>query len=430
MKREDVTLQYVSECIKSLYLYKPYFGYTLSRLKRVIDSKNSAEESPLGLICVSAPKMTLFINADFFARTADIAFHKMMLEHEIAHIGMLHFYRFKLIYEDVTTTDTERHIVNIACDVAVDQMNHCLADKNGFTFPTLENTSKAFKVALEPKQHAEYYYKMLMESDKAKQNMQNEQDFRDALNQAVKGYGDALKQTKQAHDQGFKDAKTHEMPAKLKEALRHACKLQEKKDKTNGVGKGESILDLLPQETSQYDREIWKKLIDKNIGDEIVADINYMFGRPSRRNADSFHWRKHQTRAKVVYFGFDTSASVDDRAIARFLGYASKGLRANSCQATLILCDYEIQDVRKVHSIKMGAEFKVQGRGGTDLRHILDYIEKNEKDPKTARLILFTDGETPWRYSVVKTSVVYTPNHSKLEEGIISSAVMEATLAD
>lgn len=430
MKREDVTLQYVSECIKSLYLHKPYFGYTLSRLKRIIDYKFAAEESPLGLICVSAPKMTLFINADFFARTSSLDFHKQMLEHEIGHIGMLHFYRFKLIYDDPATTDTEKHIVNIAMDVAVDQMNHCLMEKDGFTFPTLENTSKAFKVALEPKQHAEYYYKMLMQSDKAKQNMQDEQKFREALNEAVKGYGDALAQVKQAHDGGFKDAKTHEMPAKLKEALRHARKLQEQKDKKAGVGKGESILDLLPQETAQYDREIWKKLIDKNVGDDIVADVDHMFGRPSRRDENSFHWKRHQTRAKVVYFGFDTSASVDDRAIARFLGYASKGLRANSCQATLILCDYEIQDVRKVRSIKMGAEFKVVGRGGTDLRHILDYIEKNEKNPKTARLILFTDGETPWRNSVVRTSVVYTPHHSKLEEGIIASAVMEATLED
>ena len=430
MKREDVTLQYVSECIKSLYIHKPYFGYTLSRLKRMIDHKNSAEESPLGLISVSAPKMTLFVNADFIARTESLDFHKMMLEHEISHIGMLHFYRFKLIYEDENTTMTERHIVNIACDVAVDQMNHCLSDKNGFTFPTLENTSKAFKVALEPKQHAEYYYKMLMQSDKAKKNIQNEQDFINALNQAVKGYGDSLKQIKQGHDQGFKDAKTHEMPAKLKEALRHARKLQESKDRKAEVGKGESILDMLPQETNQYDRDIWKKLVDKNIGDEIVADVNYMFGRPSRRNENSFHWRKHQTKAKTVYFGFDTSASVDDRMIARFLGYASKGLRSNSCQATLIICDYEIQDVRKIRSIKMGAEFQVKGRGGTDLRHILDYIEKNEKDPKTARLILFTDGETPWRDSVVRTSVVYTPNHTPLVEGVIASAVMEPTLND
>ncbi len=430
MTSEQITQDYISGIIKSLLIFKPYYGYALSRLERKIEHI-PCDESRFGTLCVSAQDMTIWVNAEFMAETGDPEFHSHCFEHEVCHIALKHFERFRLIMEDENTTDVEKHIVNIAMDLAINEIIKFIDSYGRHTFSTLKNITKAFNVELEPMQTAEWYYRKLMETDVAKKNINDEEKFIEALKEVLKDIDKMLRNLKKTHEKCFNDHKIRPVPSKLREMLREGASRQRTFDRKRGVGKGDSILDFIPAEVNQYDREVWKKLVDKNLGDELVAEVDIMWGRPSRRRDDSLWWNKHQTHAKTLYVGFDTSASVvcdDDRMVSRMLGYLSRGLRSNNCDATLILCDDGIQEVRRIRSVSLGKEFKLMGAGGTDLRKILEYIEKNDKTPKLARLILFTDGETPWRESVVRTSVVYTPKHEKLKGNIMSWAVMEPTL--
>lgn len=432
MRMEDVTYDYVSGLIKSLLIFKPYYGYTLSRLERRIEYI-PYKESRFGTMCVSAQDMRILVNADFIARTVDREFHMLAMEHEVCHISLRHFPRFELIRGDPEVTATEMHIVNIAMDIAINEIIGFPDEKGDFKFSTLSYARRMFREDLEPLMTAEWYYRKIMETDIVKDNIKDERAFLEALDKIIEGMSDHLRSVERAHGSCFEESKIRPIPSKLKEIMEEGARRQKTMERSRGVGKGESVLDFLPVEVDQYDKDIWKKLVDKHLGDELVADVDMMWGRPSRRREDSMWWNRHQTVAKTLYIGFDTSASVvcgDDRLVSRLLGYLSRGLRSNHCRATLILCDDGIQEVRIVRSIPMSKEFKIPGSGGTDLRKILDYIEANDKNPKMARLILFTDGQTPWRDSPVRTSVVYTPDHDKLKGDIMSWAVMRPTLED
>ena len=125
-----------------------------------------------------------------------------------------------------------------------------------------------------------------------------------------------------------------------------------------------------------------------------------------------------------VYVGIDSSASVDDASLDVFISTVNEALRKLDVVVDLIHCDYSIGKVEKNLRRIPKEGFNIVGRGGTDLSKILDYIETAEKG-KPARLILMTDGETPWRESAsVETTVLYTQRHSKIE-GIKKWAVVE-----
>lgn len=406
-------LRDLSELIKSLYLNEPYYGYILAKMDR---SLNESIETA----CVIPTQMKLMVNPKYVNKL-NRATQLSLLRHEVLHIGLLHHERFQYLYEIMEQFDKEEdkdsdkyiehahkiHCINLATDCAINQIINPIHKD----WIDLKKVEEFCGEKLEPKREAEYYFDKLINSEQFKKNVKNNQELQKLLDKLMKQHQNTLGKKSKGANKNI-----------IRKVLQKARREQERCDRQQGRGAGDSILDSLPKYGKPVHKHIWERLIDQLFGEEPKADVDYYFGRPSRRINNSFWYSKHRLYQSKVYVGIDTSGStMGDRDL--FLGYINKGLQQNECIATLIQCDDGIQDIQKVKRIpKKG--FKTKGNGGTDLRHILDYIEKNEKDLRNIRLILLTNGYTDWRKSPIKTSVVYTKEHAKIKP-VYNWAVLE-----
>ena len=394
------TYKMLHERIKSLYLHKPYYGYTLSRMSRTLSISTQTA-------CVLPSQMTLMVNPFFFEKM-EIPQQLAVLEHEILHIGFFHHDRYQIIEKESDAFKSETF--NIAADCAINQLIENMPE-GSITLSYVQ--SFAEDVVLKEKQSAEYYYKVLVASSSWKNSYDND-----------KALQKKIAEIKQPFVETYKDV-TSLSKSMFKKIMREAKKKQKKHEKKVGTQGGFSLCDVLPSYDGPVHKDIWKQLIDKSFGEEPIAAKNYCYGRPSRRNSDSLYYTKHLVESRSVYLGIDTSGSVTQKQLDTFVGYIQKGMRSNDCTVICIQADTRIVAVDKIKRANQLNNLKVYGRGGTDMRCILDYIEKHEKNPRNARLILLTDGYTPFRESSVKVSVVYTKDHSKIERGVWNSAVLE-----
>ena len=378
------TFKDLGEHIKSLYLNKPYYGYTLSKMSRLLTPKTKTA-------AVQPTNMCLLVNPFFFEKLTKEE-RLAVLEHEVLHIGFFHYERYKVIEleDDKFKSDTW----NVAADCAINQLIQNMPEG----CITLEYVQKYTDETLTPKDTAEAYYKVLVNNQAYKKNYEENEELQNKI-----------EEIKAPFDETFQDVSSASKSL-FKRILRDAKKLQKKHEKKHGTESGWSLFDALPNYDGPIQKDIWKKLVDKAFGDEPVAKKDYVYGRPSRRNSGSMWYTKHCVESRSVYFGIDTSASIRDEDLDLMLGYAKKGMKRNNCTLTVIQCDTRITDVTKIKKASQLNKVKIYGRGGTDMTKILDYIEKHEKNPRNARLILLTDGYTGWRDSIVKTSVVYSPD--------------------
>ncbi len=459
MKPEEVTFEWVSELIRRQILGpRCYFGYLLNKLDRKI-VREPMETADVSTAAIDQKALTIYVNAEFLAAFPEEQ-QAAVFEHEVLHLAMHHFERFSHAFlptkEPSAMTPKEliewmfvKHAANIACDCAINQMipnfpgrmpkelkeklearakargdkkdPGAKEDKDDFI------TLDAFKAMIQkpdvkPLQSSEYYYNLLMEN---KDKLPRQKVcFCDADGNPLDGDGKPMDgQGLADKDHQWSASKNKEQggdSAQVKDLLKSAKKFQENRERERGTEPGNCFSKCIPSDDVEATKDVWKKLVDKVFGDEPVAEVDKLFGRPSRRLGDTCFWfNKHQTKGKKVYVGVDTSGSVGDDELEKFLGYVNKQIKRNGVTATLICCDAEIrkegvyEDVR--HIPKDG--IKMVGRGGTDLTKILDYIEAHEKPAALSktRLVLLTDGATPWRKSRIVTSVVYTKNHSKID---------------
>jgi len=395
------TYQDLNELIKTLLLNKPYFGYILSRLSRKLDTEVEYSAA------IHPTKMRLIINPTIFKNFTNHQ-QKAILEHEILHIGFYHYDRYNLI--ELEQNYIKQQIFNVAADCAINQLIPYIP-KGCITLETVRKY--ADDKTIKAKQNLEYYYIILLKSKKFQEAMQKYQKLKDMIDKACKQFNES--------SQNF-DSKDK---SKFRKLLSEAKRQQQRYEKTHGTSPGEGFSQILPNYDGPLHKDIWKQLIDRTFGEEPVADKEYFYGRPSRRNPESFYYTKHQVESTEVYVGIDSSASISDDELEQFMGYVALGMKRNNCIVTVIVCDTQINDIIKIKNRKQLNNIKISGRGGTDLRAIPKYIQKTAKNPKNSRLILLTDGYTEYDYYNVKTSVVYTETHSKIDEKYIwNSAVI------
>lgn len=132
----------------------------------------------------------------------------------------------------------------------------------------------------------------------------------------------------------------------------------------------------------------------------------YTFSRPSRRassvpNIVMPGQHRPVPRVSIIV---DTSASVDDRMLARALGeidgvIASLGVPGS--HLTLYSVDAAVHTVTKLRSAR---DAQLVGAGGTDLRIGLRAVEAERPRPDV--VIVFTDGDTPWPASPPPGAVI------------------------
>jgi predicted metal-dependent peptidase len=412
-ENEQFDYRQLSELIKTMLLGdRPFYGYVLKNFSRKISDEISTA-------AISQDTMTLYVNAEFMGGLENDVARIQVLEHEVLHVVCNHFIRFEYAWSGKNdpndkyglNKNSTRMAANIACDCAINQLILNFILKEGIT---LENFRKHVCAAAEAMQTAEYYI-ALYKNKNEKNDKKNNKSLSDAIDKA-------LKNADESHSFSAKNSnKSSESKAKIKDIIKTAKAYQKDRDAKRGVAPGNSILDVLPKD-ADTNVDVWKKLVDKLIGDEITVDVETRFGRQSRRHEDSMFYKKRLTAGKKVYIGIDSSGSISDNDLSKFLGHVNKKLRSNSCTATVFVADTKITNTYENVKYIPKSGIKIGGRGGTDMTVILDEIEKREKNATNTRLILLTDGETPWRKSNVKTSVIYTSKNGGNMSDIYNSA--------
>jgi len=391
----------IDEIIKSLYIKRAFYGYLLSKIKRFY-----SYSIPTAAISL---KRRILINPVFFA-ILNKDEQMGVLEHECLHLAMLHFKRF---FAQMTCVEF-KEIINIAMDGAINQISIFPQCKGSVTYELLVELTK--DKDLKKEDTAEYYFKKLMERyDEIMDKIKNDPAFKKMVEDLMKGHDKSLQDSMNADGTGMDPV----MESAMRNILQKAKEYQKKVDRQAGTEPGDSFVRLLPRYVN-IDKNIWKRAINHCIGFVPVADTYQVYNRPNRRNKLSNWGNRHVLENNKLYVGIDTSASISDDELEQFLGHISRAIRSCDLAVDLIECDYELQRVtNNIKRMPNAGEVEVHGRGGTDLTKILDYIEATENNKK-ARLVLMTDGETPFREAPsIDCTVIYTKNHSKLNYNCI-----------
>jgi predicted metal-dependent peptidase len=393
--------------IKTLICREPFFGYTLSKIDRVIDPNLDAPAA------LDINSLNILINPIKFAEFTEKEQYAV-LKHEVLHYAMRHPQRFRAYY-DLVVKNHDRGLsrrLNIAMDAAINQLidgipENCvdMGTINDIVDMIFKEDPAAYgggRPNVLEKQASEYYFKLINHT------------LKDESKLPGKGGDNPFKE----HDHLFTNSSQFNTK-EMDNIISGAIERQRAHDKTAGTAAGCSILDLLPQNVENVHDEIWKKLVNKMFGEDPSSDKDHRYGRPNRRKEGCYHYKVRRLENRKVYIGIDTSASITDETLSYFLGYVSRGMKKHNTQVTLIQCDTQVdpdsvKTLRRILPTDVG--FEICGRGGTNLTKILDYIEKTDPHAADARMIMLTDGYTPWRKSQIKTAVIYTEHHSKMKD--------------
>lgn len=154
----------------------------------------------------------------------------------------------------------------------------------------------------------------------------------------------------------------------------------------------------------------WRVALASAVRSSLATSIgrrDYVFTRPSRRQAAMKQFgfevvlpamRKPAPPAIAVVI--DSSGSIGNEEIDEFLAEVSGIARANGVAQglTIITCDSEVNEIRKLRSRSEIAEIVIKGGGGTDLRVGIAAAISLRPIPKI--IVVITDGYTPWPESI------------------------------
>lgn len=358
----------INESIKSLYLDYPLFGEVLVAVEREVS--NSVPTAAV------TSNLKLIVNPDFWA-TLDKEGKKAVLAHEIMHLMFNHFERFQEQFKE------NPELVNIALDCAINQL---IPFKLPDNHVTVEFVEKITKTKLERKHSSEYYYNKMMQSS-------------------------CSVSISPDHSEQFKEGNVLNK-SKMENLLRKAIDAQKKHEMKRGTNPNDSLVNIVP-ERIRTNPNVWKSMINKSFGD-VPSVPEYVYGRQSRRNKDSFYGKRMLLTDPHVWVIIDSSGSISDEELCKFTGHINSAMRKYDTCVTLIECDAEIQ---KISNIKGKIKnINIKGRGGTDLTKGINYIKDVVGKSKT-RVIMLTDGYTNWDAvpdNLVITAI-YTQTHEPLE---------------
>lgn len=382
----------IESILKDIYIECPLYGEVLINCTRIEDVSYPA-------IAAVSSKLELFVNPERMEKFSTLE-KKAIIIHEILHLVMQHHQRFNDVFEK------NRVLCNYAMDCAINQIVPNLP-VGCVTLDCIKLLTKNDN--LEANECAEYYYKHLLTAyEKYKEDFD----------------GIELDLDVSQHNELFSKKLSLFEQMMLDDVISKAVQKQEQHNLKHGTEAGNQILKLIPQKEKCIDKNLWKSAIHRNFGEYSNGNFDYCYGTQSRRNIDSMYGKKRRVESTSVYVGLDTSGSVSNHYVSRFISQINAGMKSSNCIVTLIQCDVEVTNVSKVSKIPF-SEFKVIGRGGTNLTKITHWIKENRpKSEKKSYLILLTDGCTPWEIDEsIQTTVIYTPNHDKIP-GISLSAVI------
>jgi len=380
MGQEHDTIWQINETIKSLLLDYPLFGEVLIAVERQLCDR-------IPTLAVTSD-FRLLVNKGFWdAITTEE--RKAVLSHEIMHLMFDHFGRFGHLFRKY------KDYVNAALDCAINQLIP-------FTLPcdciTLEYIESIVGKKLEEKQTSEYYFRHLLKAEK---------EISDKLKELID------------HSEQFEEGSVLDK-SKMEELLKKAIEAQKDHERKAGTQPGDSLVSLIPDRV-KTNGKVWKSLVNKAMGD-VPTNPDYIYGKQSRRDRHSMYGKVMTLTNPHVWVVIDTSGSVQDHELSKFVGHINSAIRKFDVHATLVECDSDIQRVSEVR--RKLPKVNIHGRGGTNLTNAMRHItDKSKGSP--AKVVMMTDGETPWcdLPKNVEVTAIYTKNHTSLP-GVNCSAVI------
>ena len=313
----------IDEVIKSLYLRHAFYGYILSKVQRCYSYSIPTAAVTLHRV--------LKINPEFFA-SLDKTGQMAILEHECLHLAFLHMTRFTAQMQNPTLAD----LANIAMDCAINQLSNYDIDKNRFV--SLEKVREMTKNPyLKELETAEYYFKALIERrDDVEKELKNDPKFQQLLKDISKGH-------KVSFDESTNENGTIDpiIESAMRNLLQNAKEYHTRINNGIGTTAGNELLKLLPRYVN-IDKQVWRRAINKQIGEVPTANKEFVYNKPNRRNKFSNWGSKHTLENNKLYVGLDTSGSVTLNDLELFLGHISKAIKSCDLTIDLLECDTEL----------------------------------------------------------------------------------------
>ena len=111
----------------------------------------------------------------------------------------------------------------------------------------------------------------------------------------------------------------------------------------------------------------------------------------------------------------DTSGSMDKNLLGKCLGaITSYSLAQEVKEIRLIFCDAVPYDEGFIPVEMLTHKMKVKGRGGTVLQQAVNYLENIQDFPKTAPILILTDGFFEETLTIQREHAFLVPNKSIL----------------
>lgn len=348
-----------------LMLKHPFFGSIL--LRRPMEA---TDEIPTA--CVTSEGAIKY-NPQFVERM-DFEELLFLLAHEAMHVALGHLPRMK---------DRDHKLWNYACDAVIND----LLEAEGIGRPIIGGV----KMRGAKNRTAEEIYEELKQ--KPPQNRGRKGSSGDGQGGSTQGQGTAAAGTEDLRqeelDKYATSADVSEAVAKAKQELAQAAQGARLSGKLSGA-----VSQLVDKTLST--KVPWRSVLERHMTSK--ADQHRSWSRPNKRYMPRHYLPRRErlpAMGKLVV-GIDVSGSVTDEEIARYLGAVNEIIEV--CPPEEIYVVYATTRVE--HVDRYGREdYPIKptpsgSRGGTDLRCIMRWMEKEDVDADLA--VVFTDGCTPY----------------------------------
>ena len=332
----------------------------------------------------------LIYNSNFIGGLND-AEKKTVLCHETLHAGLLHLARGHSVVQSPEYWD----IYNLAADVVA---NFILAE-NGFMFTKKMTTivpDTYHNVVHLKTENGAVIYSVKEVKKKSVENVFHELCKNLPIKHVniclVGGKGKDGQPTIKRFDQhSFGDSKEKSK----------ATEKEWKQRLVNAISRARQI-GKLPAGIDRYVEQIlepkirWQDVLYRFITNEVPN--NYTYRRPHKRSEIlDFYMPSYLKENLEVACFIDTSCSISKEEIAEFKSENISIAKAfESVKMVLGYIDVKVHDVLEVSNgnISKIIDFVPKGGGGTDMRNVFPWLDKNMPFAKV--VIIFTDGYTPW----------------------------------
>lgn len=352
-------LQVLQKAMINLLRAEPFFGYFLSRAKKVFTTS-------IPTCAVTVREHVLLLINPLFFNTLDLDMQTRILKHEVLHLMCEHLFRGK---------DYDPKLFNIAADVAINQLiagmpDSMMIDGKECFFATLKNLQQSFpKANIQANQTSDYYYKFLVQEQEK---------------QKGKGKGDATSGMRSVDDHGpWSDCIDKSVAKEVVKELTNSAKNHAEKQANYGNLPADLLRIINALNKPQVN---WKQQLHSFISNSEEILIELSRKRRNRRFGIFQPADKVYSKLKIALV-LDTSGSTQS-ILEKFLAEMN-GIHKQGAIIEVIQCDTEVHGKPEKYDPKR--KFKMKGGGGTDMNPGIEAANALHPDA----IICLTDGYIP-----------------------------------